>query len=76
MTMTNTGCWALTSTLVLPTPAAPALIVGTRVHQRDRQDHEGEVYVLATTALGPCGATGVVLTVIRLPDKTIDNAQA
>ncbi|MFC1636724.1 PQQ-dependent sugar dehydrogenase [Planctomycetota bacterium] len=31
------------------------------------QDHDGEVYVLASTALGPYGNTGVVLKIVGLP---------
>jgi glucose/arabinose dehydrogenase len=31
------------------------------------QDHDGEVYVLASTALGPYGTTGVVLRLVGLP---------
>ena len=31
------------------------------------QDHDGEVYVLASSALGPYGNTGVVLKVVGLP---------
>jgi hypothetical protein len=29
------------------------------------QDHQGEVYLLASTALGPYGTTGVVLKVVK-----------
>jgi glucose/arabinose dehydrogenase len=31
------------------------------------QDHDGEIYVLASSALGPYGNTGVVLKVVGLP---------
>lgn len=33
------------------------------------QDHDGEVYVLASSALGPYGNTGVVLKVVGLPQN-------
>jgi glucose/arabinose dehydrogenase len=31
-------------------------------------DHDGEIYVLASSALGPYGNTGVVLKIVPLPD--------
>ncbi len=31
------------------------------------QDPDGEVYILASTALGPYGTTGVVLKIVGLP---------
>ncbi len=35
------------------------------------QDHDGEVYVLASTALGPYGDTGVVLKIVPLQKKFV-----
>jgi hypothetical protein len=66
--MTNAGCWVLTSTLDVPTPAAPPLTVVTRVQRESGQDREGEVHLLATSALGPSGVTSI-LKVSRRPDN-------
>jgi hypothetical protein len=33
------------------------------------QDHDGEIYILASSALGPYGNTGVVLKIVPLADE-------
>jgi len=40
------------------------------------QDHQGEIYVLASTALGPYGDTGVVLKIVPLQKKFVAELSA